>query len=323
MSILDLVFYNLSNRKVKLQATTANIHTIASSEVLNKIETSVLLELHEKISIASLLSNAESWSLNKGEQMETEKIEIQALKDLFDLPLHTPNVAIVFSFGTLYTNQRIHLRQLLYLHKILNREANHWTKISLEVLNKLDIGWSKNIRSTLSKYDLPLDLNTIKNIHPTAWKNITKKAIEKENHERLKQECHKTIDGIATEKTKTKSILTLLNDPAYTRKPRSELIYASKQETKAIIIARFGMLECGQNYKGTINILCDQCNVVDNENHRLNHCIKWRDMNLYDSDEKADIQSIHSCDINTIRPLLLLIEKVWNVRTAHGTMNTI
>ena len=51
---------NLLNRKAKIQATTTNIHTIASSDILNRIETSVLLELHEKISIISLLSNAES-----------------------------------------------------------------------------------------------------------------------------------------------------------------------------------------------------------------------------------------------------------------------
>ena len=98
---------NLTSRKTKLQATTTHIHTIASSETLNKIETAVLLELHEKVSIASLLNNSESWNLNKGEEETAEKIEIQALKDLFDLPLHTPTAAIIFTFGTLYTKQRI------------------------------------------------------------------------------------------------------------------------------------------------------------------------------------------------------------------------
>ena len=114
-----------------------------------------------------------------------------------------------------------------------------------------------------------------------------------------------------------------MNDPTYRREPRPETIKASKQETKTMIIARFGMLECGQNFKGTLKQICDQCNIVDDENHRLNHCIKWRDMNLYDSHEKVDMKSIHSRDIGTLRPLLSIIEKVWNVRTAHGTMNTI
>ena len=63
---------NLKMRKTKLQGTTISINSIASSEVLNQIETLVLLELHEKISISSLLTNAESWTLNKGEEGELE-----------------------------------------------------------------------------------------------------------------------------------------------------------------------------------------------------------------------------------------------------------
>ena len=114
-----------------------------------------------------------------------------------------------------------------------------------------------------------------------------------------------------------------LNDPAYKREPRPELINSTKQETKTIIITRYGMLECGQNFKGTLNQLCNQCNVVDDENHRLNHCIKWRDMNLYNSHDKVDMGLIHSNDMGILRPLLSMIGKVWNVRTAHGTMNNI
>ena len=67
------------------------------------METAVLLELHEKISVSSLLTNAEAWNLNKGDENELEKIEIGALKDLFNLPVRTPTAALVYFFGILYT----------------------------------------------------------------------------------------------------------------------------------------------------------------------------------------------------------------------------
>ena len=53
---------NIKIRKQKLQATTATINTIASSEVLNQVESMVLLELHERISIRipGFLNNTES-----------------------------------------------------------------------------------------------------------------------------------------------------------------------------------------------------------------------------------------------------------------------
>ena len=78
---------NLKARRQKLQATTATINTIASNEVLNRVEALVLLELHERISIPCLLNNAETWILNKTETAELEKIEIQALKNIYQLPI--------------------------------------------------------------------------------------------------------------------------------------------------------------------------------------------------------------------------------------------
>ena len=88
---------NIKHRKNKLNTTSISITTIASSEILYKIETPVLLELHERINIPSLLTNSESWTLLKGEEKEIEQAEIQCLKNLFNLPLKTPTPAIIFT----------------------------------------------------------------------------------------------------------------------------------------------------------------------------------------------------------------------------------
>ena len=84
-------------REKKLKISVIQINTIAENEVMNRIETYVILDLHEKINIASLLTNAETWTLNKKEKEEIEKIEIQCLKRLFSLPLHTPTAALSLS----------------------------------------------------------------------------------------------------------------------------------------------------------------------------------------------------------------------------------
>ena len=67
---------NIKSRRQKTQASTATINTIASNEILNKVESLVLLELHERITIPGLLNNAEAWVLNKTESDELERIEI-------------------------------------------------------------------------------------------------------------------------------------------------------------------------------------------------------------------------------------------------------
>ena len=86
--------------------------------------------MHEKKSIAGFLTNAESWNLSSKEEKELEKLEIQAVKYLFDLPVHMPTVAILYSFGLLYTTQRIDQIQLIYLHRLLQRDNNDTTKNS-------------------------------------------------------------------------------------------------------------------------------------------------------------------------------------------------
>ena len=113
---------NIEMRKNKLNASTISIKTIASNETLYMLETTVLLNLHETINLPALLTNAESWRLNKGESDEIEKIEIQTMKRLFDLPLHLPTPAILYEFGLLYTKLRIEQKQLIYLWKILSRD---------------------------------------------------------------------------------------------------------------------------------------------------------------------------------------------------------
>ena len=107
---------------------TANVKAMAGSQVLNRIGTKVLLDLHDSKIISGFINNAESWNLNKGEEDELEKIEVQTLKNLFDLPLHTPTVAILYSFGILHTRQKIEKKMLIFLHKMAQINDNEWLK---------------------------------------------------------------------------------------------------------------------------------------------------------------------------------------------------
>ena len=311
---------NIEARKTKTLATTININTIASTEVLRNIETTVLLELHDKVTIPGLLANSESLSLLKTESSELEKIEYQALRNLFDLPLHTPIPALIFTLGTIYTHLRIEKRRLNYLHRILNRPETNWTNKAFYILEENNIGWAKTIKQTLRTLDLPTDLSTIKNKRPNEWKKLVEEKIENENRSRLLDDCHKKVDGQKVRKTKTSHIVDHITAETYTRKPLPELEYLTKQETKTIIISRYGMLECGANFKNSRSAICTTCKTNDNEDHRLNHCIRYKTVNNYDSSEKVSFNDIYSTDTNVLKKVIAEIGKVWNTRNAHGCM---
>ena len=86
---------------------------------MRRIETQVLLRLHETVTIPTLLSSAETWLLDSAETNQANKIEIWALKKMFGLPPTTPTPAVIYASGTLYTEIRIQMKQLIYLHKLL------------------------------------------------------------------------------------------------------------------------------------------------------------------------------------------------------------
>ena len=196
-------------------AATMSIKTIASNEVLNRIETVVLLELHEKISISSLLNNAEAWDLLIGEKKDLEQIELLNVKSLFDLPTKTPTPAILHTLGLPYTTNRIKKKQLLFLHRLLNKDPNQQTRKMLKALDKLKVGWTKQVRSMLVLYQLPTDFTTIKNTPFPHWKNYVIAALEKRHKERLLEDCHKKEHGQPIPKTKTTSIIDEINNVNY------------------------------------------------------------------------------------------------------------
>ena len=131
-----------------------------------------------------------------------------------------------------------------------------------------------------------------------------------------------TANGIKIN-TKTTSIHTELQSPDYRRLPINQIVNGDKQKTKTLILARHGMLECGTNFKGTMSEMCKHCNVKDNENHRLNECIKLSQNNWANSSEKIDFSTIHSNDKDTVTRIIKRIESIWEFRYANGSMKKI
>ena len=100
-------------------------------------------------------------------------------------------------------------------------------------------------------------------------------------------------NGNRIPKTKTASLIPKLEDPDYKRRAEPITKTMTKQQTRTLIIARYGMLACGRNYGGSIGKNCDLCNCFDDENHRLKTCKKWKDHNLLEkSDHIANIADI-------------------------------
>ena len=145
---------------------------------------------------------------------------------------------------------------------------------------------------------------------------------EIKNKEKL-EECMNKKRSDNLYKTKTKSIVPLLESQNYTRKPQSFMRENNKLITRAYIMGRYGMLQCAANYcTGYGTKECRECGVIDDENHRINYCKIWRDVNLYDSCDKINFDDIYGEDR---AKSLIIIERVllmWDLGNGKNSMRT-
>ena len=85
-------------------------------------------------------------------------------------------------------------------------------------------------------------------------------------------------------------------------------------------MARYGMLECGRNRGGSTKKICESCNVIDDEEHRLNVCTKW--VNHKDELDKISFEQIISNDLDSLKEILQRIATIWNTKNGRGSMIT-
>ena len=311
---------NIEARKTKMQSSTIQITSVGSNETLRGIQASTLIRLHETMNLPKLLINSETWILTKGNRKELDKIETQCLKRLFSLPSTTPTAAIIFSYGVLFTSVNIDKKQLIYLHRMLSRPNEHWTLRLLYESEKLNTGWTPQIRAKLAEYGLEENFDRIKSKSRQQWKKEVEARVEKINQNRLRDECYETKMRVSKAKTKTTFVLEYVDSDQYKRDFMDPIQKLNRYEAKVLILSRFHMLECGKNYKGTLPESCPMCNVSDDEHHRLNHCVRYRSTNLYECAEKLDFDNIYKSDFTFVRKMIDVIGKVWNMRTGQGSM---
>ena len=258
--------------------------------------------------------NAEAWQLSKTNEKEINKTEIRCWKRLFNLPVTTPNVAVVYSFGTLYASIQVDIKQMIYLHRILSREPNHWTRRIFSTLENLNVGWYAQIKKKLQDYELETDMEKIKTKTRPEWKCEVHNAAEKMNSKKLQEDCYETTPDGKKVKSKTAHVLEKITECNYQRKVMHPATFMSQIEVKALILSRFRMLECGKNFRGKYPETCSECDVLDDEDHRLNNCSRFKMTNLCNSIEKVVFSDVFSEDVETVKATLKAIMKVWNVR---------
>ena len=299
-------------------ASTRKILASCGNEIFRKIQLKALLRMHNACTMSTMLTNCKTWVLNKGKRKKLERIELWALKKILDVPKTTPTPAIWYITGSLTTSILIDKRQLLYLKTILDRPEQDPTRQMLNCMEGDDIGWANQIDKKLEEYNISYSWNEIRNMKFSQWKRLVTMSTEKKNKEKLIDLCY---NG-KIEKQKTKEILDVLNRKDYVRSPRMDILTKSRYRSRIQIMSLFGMLDCAKNYKhGNGSELCSMCKTTDDENHRINYCLKFAETNLCNSLVKFDFRSIFSINTETVDRAIEVVGSLWDLRNGRNEMH--
>ena len=306
---------NLQERFEKVKKCVRAIMSCCKNDVMRRVGAKVALDLHEAVTISTLLYNSETWTLNKTEKNFMNRAEIYAIKKVLGLPKTTPTAGIVFSTGILFTSVRIEMKQLIFLQKILKKEENHWTRVTLMALKEQNHGWAKQIDEVLLNWELELDWAVIRAKTLREWKMEVKNAAENMNRQKILDECEAKNRGEKKQKTKTRCIEPIINGEHYKRKPDVFLqTHQSLIHAKAYIMGKYGMLECSNNYSNKHGgKSCRECDAIDDESHRINHCRRFENINRRKSIEKINFDNIHCDDTEKVMNVVRCILSMWDL----------
>ena len=310
---------NLENRKEKLQRATRRVLADSRIDVIQNLGVKTVLKLHEAKTIPAILNNCDTWILTKTDRNKLDKMEVWAYKKLLNLPITTPTAAVIFESRSLFTSVRVINKQLKYLHEILSRNDADQCKKSLFYLESNCMGWGIYIRKILQECELSMTFEEITAKRKNEWNQIVDHATWEMNSRLLLELCKNK----GKMRTKTLRLSEYIANGSYKYEgPPNVLFDFPRKTVKLILMARYGMLDCANNYHGKYGTkMCKECNVVDDENHRLNFCGKWRHVNLYGKGMMIDFETVYSEDKDVLRQVSTLLESVWNVENGKNEMH--
>ena len=88
-------------------------------------------------------------------------------------------------------------------------------------------------------------------------------------------------------------------------------------------MGRYGKLQCAANLgMGYGTKECSECGVTDNEDHRINQCVQWCDVNLSGAVEKMNFMDISSEDRVKSLKIIERVLMMWDLGNGKNVMRT-
>ena len=238
---------------------------VSSLSICNEVTTGICfvmsaLVMHNAVIVATLIFNSQAWTnLSQKDFERLEVVQLRHLKRIVRAPSSTANAFVFLELGVLPVIFQIHIRQLSFLHHIVNLEHDDPVKVMYEFQTTLPFekNWTNNILTLLAIYNL--DIADVHASSKEVWKASVKKAVKTKAFSMLQEECQL--------KSKTK----LIEYDSF--KCQEYLLDFDWKSASILFKLRGGVADCRVNKKSSAGDLsCRLCGLADESQEHVVNC---------------------------------------------------
>ena len=276
----------------RAKGTIIELMAICREVVFGRRQIEVMLLLYRSVFLPRLLYNCEAWSnLSKNDIKSLQASQLSYLRCVMEVPKSTPVAALYLELGILPVKYEIEIKQLLFLKRILDKEANDPVLLSYQEMLKFgsEANWANNILGLRQAYNLPLNDANIKCMDHRYWKSLVKSTINQVAFSKLVETC---------------STCGKTSHLTYSRLKTSKYLHElDPQHARVIFRAKVRILDLKINFKKKYaqDLLCPFCRHDQETFEHVFSCNVglWcnnslRGMTLTSLSNEASIQSLRS-----------------------------
>ena len=254
----------IEDRKAKGQGAINKILSILDETCFGPFYFECAVILRNSLLLSTMLTNSEAWyGLSKIEIETLEKIDLQLLRRIFEVPFSCPKEMLYLETGCLPISSLILIRRLLFLHSILHEDSNSLIyRFFLAQLSNPDKGdWALEVKKNIEELQITETLEEIEKMSINRFRSIVIKAVRKTTFKNLIEikNSHSKVKHIEYSNFEMQNYL----------KSNSFTNY----EAKFTFHAKCRMLKIKQNfsqsYKSHFCPVCKNENLKDDQPHLL------------------------------------------------------
>ena len=189
----------VSERIRKGTICLVNAVSTCPNQSMGKFAITSMLTLYKAVFLRTVLNNSEAWCYMSEKNLEKlGRIQMKYLKRMLHCPRGTSNTFLLLELGLLPIEEEIAIRQLMFLHHVLNLSDDDKVKMVFNQQDKFPFekNWRNYVMTLILKYKVKTsDLQSISKMSKGAWKSIVHDAVTKYSLQNL------NLKGFAQSKT--------------------------------------------------------------------------------------------------------------------------